>query len=175
MSIIEYSDIINFPGYRVDSIGNVWTCWTSAGRGKGKKLGTQWVKKSFEIVNGYFRVTLYNNQGSIKFFVHRLILETFVGPCPQGMEACHKDGNRQNNQLNNLRWDTPENNWKDRREHGRDCDGIKSPHAKLTAEAVKDIRESRLKGVRLQELAKRYNVSMAKISQVALKKNWKHI
>jgi hypothetical protein len=38
--------------------------------------------------------------------VHRLVLEAFVGPCPEGMEACHFDDDSSNNRLDNLRWDT---------------------------------------------------------------------
>lgn len=42
--------------------------------------------------------------------VHRLVLESFVGPCPEGMEACHANGNGFDNRVENLRWDTHENN-----------------------------------------------------------------
>jgi HNH endonuclease len=38
--------------------------------------------------------------------VHTLVLQAFVGPCPAGMEACHYDGDKANNKLGNLRWDT---------------------------------------------------------------------
>ncbi len=36
--------------------------------------------------------------------VHRLVLETFVGPCPAGCTADHIDRNQNNNRLENLRW-----------------------------------------------------------------------
>jgi hypothetical protein len=36
--------------------------------------------------------------------VHRLVLEAFVGPCPAGMEAKHRDGDYTNNTLSNLLW-----------------------------------------------------------------------
>lgn len=35
---------------------------------------------------------------------HRLICEAFHGPCPDGHEAAHRDGTRDNNQAGNLRW-----------------------------------------------------------------------
>ena len=38
------------------------------------------------------------------YSVHILVLETFVGPCPDGMECDHSDRNRCNNALTNLRW-----------------------------------------------------------------------
>lgn len=51
-------------------------------------------------------------------FVHRAVLESFVGPCPDGMEACHRDGVPTNNHLGNLRWGTPVSNMQDRLRHG---------------------------------------------------------
>lgn len=49
---------------------------------------------------------------------HRLVLEAFVGPCPEGMQACHNDGDRMNTRVGNLRWDTPKANSADRWRHG---------------------------------------------------------
>lgn len=42
--------------------------------------------------------------------VHRLVLAAFVGPCPDGMEGCHSDGDPANNRLSNLRYDTHSGN-----------------------------------------------------------------
>ena len=50
--------------------------------------------------------------------IHRLVLEAFVGPCPEGMEACHWDGDPTNNRVENLRWDTRSANARDRVRHG---------------------------------------------------------
>lgn len=50
--------------------------------------------------------------------VHRLVLQAFVGPCPDGMEACHWDDDHTNNRLDNLRWDTRVNNYRDRERNG---------------------------------------------------------
>jgi hypothetical protein len=49
--------------------------------------------------------------------VHRIVLEAFVGPRPDGMEACHNNGNACDNRLTNLRWDTKLSNAADRRKH----------------------------------------------------------
>src|SRR5271167_2615180 len=38
--------------------------------------------------------------------LHRLVLLAFVGPCPEGMECRHLDGNHLNNRLGNLEWNT---------------------------------------------------------------------
>lgn len=51
--------------------------------------------------------------------VHRLVLETFVGLCPAGMECLHADGNPANNCLDNLRWGTRTDNRADLRKHAQ--------------------------------------------------------
>ena len=40
-----------------------------------------------------------------KYRVHRLVLEHFVGECPKDKPECdHKDRNRSNNHIDNLKW-----------------------------------------------------------------------
>jgi hypothetical protein len=51
-------------------------------------------------------------------YVHRLVLKAFVGPCPEGMEGCHWDGDACNNKLDNLRWATHAENVEDSIRHG---------------------------------------------------------
>lgn len=68
--------------------------------------------------SGYQQV--YSSVDGVRGYhlVHRLVLEAFVGPCPEGMEACHNNGDRSDNRLENLRWDTHENNTSERAIHG---------------------------------------------------------
>lgn len=53
-----------------------------------------------------------------KIRTHILVLETFVGPRPEGMHGCHYDDNPMNNRLDNLRWDTPRANRMDEIRNG---------------------------------------------------------
>ena len=62
------------------------------------------------------RVKLFGKRETRK--VHRLVLETFVGPRPEGMVGCHNNGNNQDNRLSNLRWDTLAGNAQDMKRHG---------------------------------------------------------
>lgn len=50
--------------------------------------------------------------------MHALVLEAFVGPCPDGMECCHENRDRADNRLSNLRWDTHSGNMRDALRHG---------------------------------------------------------
>lgn len=68
---------------------------------------------------GYPYVLLQREKVGHNRLVHRLVLEAFVGPPPaKDMQACHNDGTRTNNRLENLRWDTRSGNMKDKILHG---------------------------------------------------------
>lgn len=58
--------------------------------------------------------------------VHTLVLEAFIGPRPEGMEGCHGDGDKLNNHLSNLRWDTTSANVLDQVQHGVHRNGRKT-------------------------------------------------
>ena len=68
--------------------------------------------------NGYLKVNLAKTGTKEQRFVHALILETFVGPRPAGLEARHLDDSRSNNTIANLRWGTRSENNYDRVANG---------------------------------------------------------
>jgi HNH endonuclease/NUMOD4 motif len=43
-------------------------------------------------------------------YVHQLVLEAFVGPCPEGLNGLHWDDDRSNNHISNLYWGTQSEN-----------------------------------------------------------------
>ena len=56
--------------------------------------------------NGYLCIDLYDGNNSKKATVHRLLAEAFI-PNPENKPCVdHKDGDRTNNSLSNLRWAT---------------------------------------------------------------------
>lgn len=67
---------------------------------------------------GYHRVALVRQCHVAVRFVHRLVLEAFVGPAPEGMECCHNNGDKADNRLVNLRWGTRSENMYDKIRHG---------------------------------------------------------
>lgn len=74
-----------------------------------------------EVKSGYLRVRLISDDSKSQArFVHGLVLLTFVGPCPEGQEARHRDDpTRTNCRLSNLEWGSKAANGMDRRLHGR--------------------------------------------------------
>lgn len=79
----------------------------------------RFLKGGYNRQGGHRFVELVGPEGTSSKYVHRLVLEAFVGPCPDGMVACHWDDNPENNHLNNLRWDTESSNQRDKVRNGR--------------------------------------------------------
>lgn len=74
-------------------------------KGEVRNDRTGIIKASFvNKSNGYLSVDLYKNNKSEKVTIHRLLAEAFI-PNPENKPCVdHKDGNRKNNDLSNLRW-----------------------------------------------------------------------
>lgn len=68
---------------------------------------------------GHRFVSLWKDKTRSKKYVHRLVLEAFVGDAPEGHEACHIDDLPANNHLSNLRWGTRSDNLLDRTRNGK--------------------------------------------------------
>ena len=100
------SSIPGFPGYTIVRDGRVWSHKTS------KILKPSKISKY-----GHLCIALCNNGKMHRRLVHRLVLETFVGPCPDGLECRHLDGNPANNRVENLRWGTRIENIRDQSRH----------------------------------------------------------
>lgn len=111
--IEEWRPVLGYEGlYEVSNFGKV----KSLPR-KGTKGGILATAKRNKKYN-HLTVTLTSNNSTKYPFVHKLVLEAFVGLRPEGMECCHGDGDPTNNHLSNLRWDTPSKNTYDSIAHG---------------------------------------------------------
>lgn len=154
----------DFPNYFATKGGRIWST----------KRGGRWLKPNW---TGRLVVGLYKNRRPHRRLVHRLVLETFIGPCPVGMEACHNNGNRQDNRLANLRWDTHSNNVKDAVKHGTHIDnrGEKNGQAKLRASDIRTIRGLLKLKTPQVEIAEIFHISRATVTEIKYKKRWKHI
>lgn len=137
--------------YLVDTKGVVYV----------KKVNGYKIRKSSKNKNGYMVVTLRLMNGKTKTnYIHKIVLETFVGPCPDGKQARHfPDRNRSNNNLNNLSWATPKENQKDRVAHKTTSIGDKHPNHKIKDADIPKIVKLRKTGkYTLIELAGMFNV-----------------
>lgn len=166
--------IEGFPAYLVDDEGRVWSRWRAAGRGPhvvASDVQRQLVP--VPIRGGYAAVTLRNSDGAERRVgVHTLVLEAFVGPCPQGCEARHLNGVADDNALRNLAWGTPLVNAADRDAHGTTARGERHGCAKLSDSQVLTIRsDSRPRRV----IAAAYEVSYETVWLIQSGRSWKHL
>jgi hypothetical protein len=172
---VEYREIPGFPGYRVGSDGSVWSR-----QGRGKRHGTlegTWRRLRERIKDGgyHYVVPCCSSQSTRPHNVARLVLLAFVGPCPDGMECCHNDGNPHNNSFENLRWDTRSANAADRNRHGRGWAGEGHPKAKLDADAVRQIRAEHARGESCPSIAARRKLDRGTVWMIVTRRTWKHV
>lgn len=152
--------VVGFEGrYEVSNLGRV------------RSLRTNRVCQPVIVPNGYYTHHLYQGGRSVKT-AGELVLEAFVSLRPLGHQVCHNDGNKTNNALDNLRWDTPVGNNADKRRHGTQPRGETNPGVKLTTQQVQAIRKDRRPQ---KDIADAYGCTFSNISAIQLRKSWKHV
>lgn len=147
------------PRYIVSTLGRV--------RGpSGKILATK------AHTNGYRQVSLYIGGGKIQCrYIHDLVLRTFRGPRPsREHEADHRDDDRTNNRLSNLRWLTLAAN----RARRKLAHGELHPSARLRAYQVSAIK-AELPRRSDTEIGRLWGVGRKTISDIRTGKTWSDV
>ena len=167
--------IPGFVDYYITDRGNVWSVPRCGRRGR-------WLRQTRDKKGKYLNVTLCRMGTWNRRRIHRLVLETFVGPCPENMEGCHNNGDPTDNRLENLRWDTRSGNVRDTVAHGNHpragtgTFGDKNPNSKLSNSDRRMIIYQYATGLfSHRELGKLYGVSGPLISYLVHGKQWPFI
>lgn len=162
-----WKQIIGFPNYTITSDGVVWS------------NNCDKIRKPYISNSGYKTIILCKKGKTYSKLIHRLVLEAFLGKCPDGMEACHNNGDCQDNRLENLRWDTRKNNIKDSIRHGTaiciKCGEISSNHKLMEKDVRMIIYMYRTGEFTQQEIADAYGICRGNIYHIVNRKTWKHI
>lgn len=167
--IVDIRQVPWASGYFVSTDGDVFS--TRWWRGQ-PKVAVRRLKVTRSI-RGYGVVSLRANSKTTVAKVHLLVLNAFVGPPPLDCECCHNNGNKMDNRLGNLRWDTKVANSADRLIHNTDCNGERNGRAVLTENDVQIIRSTpNIRGSRIA-LARRFGVNRETIRRVLNGENWK--
>lgn len=171
----------DFPGYYVGSDGSVWTQWRQEMRG-GREgsvtvLGDSVRRLKPDIrKSGYQLVVLRRDKKSHGRLVHRLVLEAFSGPCPEGMEACHGEEGLSSNHIENLRWDTHQSNMDEMVRSGHQARGERHHLRRLTEAQVVQLRRDYQKDrPSFASLARRYGVTAHTVRSAIMRKTWGHL
>jgi hypothetical protein len=166
--------IKDFENYSIDVKGNVYN-------NKTKRP----IKAHLNKQTGYLQIKLHKDKKSYSKRIHRLLAEAYI-PNPNNLSYIdHIDNNKTNNDINNLRWVLPKENYELAVE-----DGLTTPinkqvfsHAscenhgrtKLSNIDVINIRKLAKLGVSRKELGELYNKSYSRITDIVNYKTWKNI
>jgi len=122
---------------------------------------------------GYLAVGLMKDGKQVPVSVHRLVAKAFI-PNPENKpQVNHKDGNKENNHVNNLEWVTNQENIRHSYDTGlrvgTNHKGERNNMAKLTLEQVQMIKNSQKSVI---ELAEEFNVSRSCVYKIRKGTRW---
>lgn len=164
--------IDEYPTYQVSNFGRVRSY-----KSRNIVLQVPQVKKSEIDVCGYERVSLCKNSICKHHKVHRLVAKSFIKNTGEKSEVNHKDGNRINNNVENLEWVSRSENMVHafRVNGAKPMCGEKNGHARLSARDVRSIRKLWKDGGLLQrEIAQMYGIARTTVNAIVNGYNWKH-
>lgn len=93
-----FTAIPGFPNYYLSLAGKVYSSF------RGRVIKTEIDR------DGYPIQAMQVGGKQCQRRIHRLMLLTFVGPCPNGLEVLHIDDDKTNNDLSNLKYGTRSEN-----------------------------------------------------------------
>lgn len=100
-----WKDIEGFENYQISNLGNVRALNKYNRQGLSKELVKQSkIIKPIINTHGYCSVNLYKDKKCYRKDNHRLVAKMFI-PIPKRLlQVNHIDGNKQNNNIDNLEW-----------------------------------------------------------------------
>jgi hypothetical protein len=131
--------------------------------------------KPHRMKNGYWLISLGAN---CKQLVHRLVAIVYLENPNNLKEVNHKDGNKDNNTVDNLEWCTRKHNCQHALETGLRVaqNGSNHCHAILNEEKVRQIRE--IHGTNkysCREIGEMFGVKGSTVDYIIHRKAWKHV
>ena len=106
-----WKDIEGYEGlYQVSTCGNVKSLPKVRRNGTGTYIQKEKLLKPSNTSTGYKKVELCKDGKRKSFKVHRLVAQAFIPNPENKREVNHIDGNKHNNNVNNLEWVTSSEN-----------------------------------------------------------------
>jgi hypothetical protein len=169
---VVFGETPGFKGYSVGTDGSVWSFRSTRGgiRADPKRL------KPFRHPLGYVQVDCSIGSKRTKRYVHIMVMETFIGPCPEGMEVCHNPSpDKTRNVLWNLRWGTHTENSQDRPALDGYAKGEAHHMAKTAESTVVRIRRLYKSGLKPKDIARLTGIDRGRVAVIIHGKSWKHV
>jgi len=177
MNSEEWKDIPGYEGrYQASSLGRIRSLDCIVIRSDGRKHTVKGrIMKMPPLQSGHLHLNLRTNGITKSALVHVLVLTTFVGSCPPGMECCHENDIPSDNSLGNLSWGTRKKNMEDRRRNGKLVVGENATGARLTSIMVREIRERVSGGETQTAVGIDFGISNSQICLIVNRKAWVHV
>jgi hypothetical protein len=136
------------------------------------------LRKQTNDKDGYCNIILSNSNKERKIFkVHRIVGMTFIPNSKNLPMINHKDGNKENNNVENLEWcDDSYNNKHRHILNPMLFKGESHPNNKLNNEQVLNVYNAAWEGkLKYKEIAEQFNVLIGDIYNIKYGKQWVHI
>lgn len=161
--IEEWRDVPEFEGYRVSSLGRIYSL-------KHNKIRVLCPNRK-----GYLGLGLYKNGKVYTKVVHRLVAKAFI-PNPENKpQINHKSGIKSNNRVSNLEWCDQFENMRHAFDTGlkEGLPGEKNGRATLSQEIVDLIKSRYNSGEKITDISRELNINLGKLRTILYGFSWK--
>ena len=150
-------------------------CYWTARRNQRPELFWAWVDKSGVCWEWTGLLSRDGYGVFCDFRSHRYSWELAHGPIPKGMLVCHTCDNRLCVRPDHLFLGTVADNSADMVAKGRSCNGERHPKAKLTEQAVRELRERWRAGESIRSIARSTGMDRKSITDMLKGVHWKNV
>lgn len=151
--------------YQISSIGRI------------KSVRYNKFRKSVIGIRGYHTISLWNKRFNQTLYVHRLLAQLFIENPDNKTCVNHKDGNKLNNNLNNLEWVTYSENNKHAFDTGLKISnnkfGTQSKRGIFNKTDLHEIKNMVNSGLNNKQIAEKFQVDSSTIQKIVSGKHYK--
>lgn len=144
--------------------------------GRGYSIPRKFVRggylNPYEDENGYLHFTVYQEGRARKPYVHWLVADAFLGPCPEGMETLHGPNGKRDNRASELHYGSHQENCDDMLRDGTRRFGEDHWNAVLTKELVEELRLRARGKESFETLAREFGLSAGAVASAVRGAAW---
>ena len=174
----EWRDVEGYEGYyQVSNLGHLRCLERIVHSKRWDRRESAKLLNPPVLKNGYKLASLCRNGKSKRVLLHRLVAKAFL-PNPNNLlQINHIDGNKQNNNVNNLEWVTAQENIIHAYNNNlmNPAHGIRTNNGHFTEEDIRSIRYKASKGMSQRKIASEYGVKQGAIWLILKGKTYKWV